>query len=198
MTAAIPFELASPLPTSILQPPTSALQVSLCALFFSLGALLQPRFVCFQHFPHSFLKSGGSFFLLRLFCALGAFVFNKFYLHCKKANDFQGAVGGQPTKKPIEADSSPAQAGRPAWGRRRVRNDTCGFLGSLIDRCQDYLGLAWRWRRASKRTTPAATETFRDFTGPRVGSETTKSQRLRVSSWRPWPSPPKTMPTGEV
>src|SRR2546430_10669665 len=38
---------------------------------------------------------------------------------------------------------------------------------------------SWRWRRASKRTTPAATETLRDFTGPVVGSETTKSQRLR-------------------
>jgi hypothetical protein len=37
----------------------------------------------------------------------------------------------------------------------------------------------WRWRRASNRTTPAATETLSDFTGPVVGSETTKSQRLR-------------------
>jgi hypothetical protein len=58
--------------------------------------------------------------------------------------------------------------------------------------------LAWRWRIASKRTTPAATETLSDFTGPVVGSETTKSQRLRVRSWRPLPSPPRTMPTGEV
>ncbi|MGC1268858.1 MAG: hypothetical protein WA853_21450, partial [Candidatus Acidiferrum sp.] len=36
----------------------------------------------------------------------------------------------------------------------------------------------WRWRRASKRTTPAATETLSDFTGLVVGKETTKSRRF--------------------
>ena len=61
-----------------------------------------------------------------------------------------------------------------------------------------YFLLEWRWRTASKRTTPAATETLRDLTGPLVGSETMKSQRLRVSSCSPFPSPPRTMPTGEV
>jgi hypothetical protein len=58
--------------------------------------------------------------------------------------------------------------------------------------------LVWRWRRASKRTTPVATLTLRDLTGPVVGRETRKSQRLRVSSWRPLPSPPMTMPVGVV
>src|SRR6266852_1239270 len=63
----------------------------------------------------------------------------------------------------------------------------------------DYgIRLPLRWRRASKRTTPVATLTLRDFTGPVVGRETRKSQRLRVSSWRPLPSPPMTMPVGVV
>ena len=35
-------------------------------------------------------------------------------------------------------------------------------------------------------------------TGPAVGNETRKSQRLRVSSCKPPPSPPSTIPVGEV
>src|SRR6266478_3568049 len=58
--------------------------------------------------------------------------------------------------------------------------------------------LAFRCRTASNNTTPAATETFNDFTGPTVGSDTTKSQRFRVSSCNPLPSPPSTIPTGDV
>src|SRR6267378_5302511 len=56
----------------------------------------------------------------------------------------------------------------------------------------------FRCRTASNKTTPAATETFSDFTGPTVGNDTTKSHRFRVSSCNPLPSPPRTIPTGDV
>src|SRR5579863_3912909 len=52
-----------------------------------------------------------------------------------------------------------------------------------------------RWRATSNSTTPAATETLSERTGPVVGIETRKSQRLRVNSCRPSPSPPSTIPT---
>src|ERR1700722_6151160 len=52
-----------------------------------------------------------------------------------------------------------------------------------------------RWRTTSKSMTPAATDTLSERTGPEVGSETRKSQRLRVSSYRPSPSLPTTIPT---
>src|SRR2546429_1355690 len=45
-----------------------------------------------------------------------------------------------------------------------------------------FLACVFRWRIASNSTTPAATETLRDFTGPVVGSETDrKSTRLNSS-----------------
>jgi hypothetical protein len=161
-------------------------------VFFFSDVSLHHRFVCFQQVVNSFFKGRrSSFFSCVSFArSLSLFSTSSVYIAKKRTNSKMPWLGN--LRKPIEAGSS------PGWGRRRVRNDTCGFFGSLIDRCQDYLALAWRWRRASKRTTPAATETFSDFTGPLVGNETTKSQRLRVSSCRPWPSPPKTIPTGEV
>src|SRR5258708_3382386 len=55
-----------------------------------------------------------------------------------------------------------------------------------------------RWRTASKRTTPAATDTFNARTGPVVAIETRKSQRSRTSACNPFPSPPNTIPTGTL
>src|SRR4029434_4924380 len=70
--------------------------------------------------------------------------------------------------------------------------------GDLFLFCfRSYL-FAWLCRRASKRTPPVATEPFNDFTGPVVGRETTKSQHLRVSSCKPPPSPPSTIPVADV
>lgn len=58
--------------------------------------------------------------------------------------------------------------------------------------------LAWRWRTASNRQTPVATETFRLLTLPDIGNLTRKSQCSRVSRRMPLPSAPMIITSGPV
>jgi len=54
------------------------------------------------------------------------------------------------------------------------------------------------WRATSKRKTAAAAATLRELTLPRRGTERTLSHFLRIRGRRPFPSEPKTRPTGWV
>src|ERR1700739_4606620 len=89
-----------------------------------------------------------------------------------------------------------SKGGRGNRGSEGIKGVRC-FSASLL---HYFVGSLLRFLclKASKSTTPVATETFRDLTGPVVGSETTKSQRLRVSSCNPFPSLPMTIPVEEV
>jgi hypothetical protein len=55
-----------------------------------------------------------------------------------------------------------------------------------------------RWRRASYRQTPEATETFRLSTEPNIGMLTSRSQVSRVRRRMPSPSEPITSAVGPV
>src|SRR6185436_20834647 len=61
---------------------------------------------------------------------------------------------------------------------------------------QQVLRHAPRWRTASYRQIPLATETFRLSTPPSIGMDTSASQVLRVSWRMPVPSAPSTSASG--
>ena len=61
--------------------------------------------------------------------------------------------------------------------------------GAALDQAPDQ---PIRWRKASNRQTPAATETLRLSTAPAMGMRTSSSQCLRVSWRMPAPSAPST------
>src|SRR5450432_3396275 len=89
-----------------------------------------------------------------------------------------------------------AVRGFGSWVPHTAKFPCGGFI--YIYTTARYFPLACLCRNASNKTTPAATDTLSDFTGPLVGSDTTKSHRLRVNSCKPLPSPPSTIPVGEV
>ena len=65
-----------------------------------------------------------------------------------------------------------------------------------VDAADDAAARARRWRAASYRQTPLATETLRLSTAPFIGRWTSSSQVRAVSWRRPLPSAPKTSATG--
>ena len=84
---------------------------------------------------------------------------------------------------------APSRRPRPA-SRFRVRHSR-----SPEPRAPAPHGRQARWRTASNRQTPAATDTFRLSMSPGIGMRTSPSQCSRVSRRRPSASPPRTRAT---
>ena len=61
-----------------------------------------------------------------------------------------------------------------------------------------YVAFDRRCRTASNSTMPAATDTFRLSTCPRIGIDTSQSHRSRTSRRSPVPSAPSTSAVGSV
>ena len=72
------------------------------------------------------------------------------------------------------------------------------FLPPACPRSTPCLPACLRCRTASNSTIPAATETFRLSTWPRIGIDASQSHRSRTSRRRPVPSAPTTTAVGSV
>ena len=105
-----------------------------------------------------------------------------------------------PSSQPTEADIGAMATGLPNWPVHRGHPGRCRQSGHrwAASGPETRSHAPRRWRTASKRTMPAATETFRLLTWPSIGIDATRSQRARTSRLRPCPSLPRTNAVGSV
>src|SRR5207302_4564783 len=81
-----------------------------------------------------------------------------------------------------------------AFAIKTVLNETLRIDVSF----QTLLGSVFRWRKASYKTTPVATDTFSVSILPCTGIRIRASQRSRTRRCKPAPSPPRTTAEGRV
>ncbi len=88
----------------------------------------------------------------------------------------------QPARQTADVNSAPTKPQDRAKNSIRTRRSGCASDGQPPP----------RWRTASNRTTPNATETFRDSTAPASGTATPTAPRSRTQRPGPRCSPPAT------